>query len=73
MKNDPYEIRRALGRLPLVPQRFWTWLTGVALPEEFHRRRWTPAQHFFVTVCIFVMAAGIGTLCAQTLLSAISI
>ena len=65
---NPLSTRDALARLPEFTQRFWTWLTGIARPQEMSRRRWTPAEHLAVTSGLLIGAAILGTASAQALL-----
>ncbi len=66
-KPDALAIRQALKELRIAPQRFWTWLTGIALPEEMGRQPWTPAQHHALQMGVAMLAAGLGMWSAQTL------
>ena len=60
------DVRIGLCRLPAWTQSFWTWLTAIAMPSET-RWRWKVWHHVTTTIVVFVVAAAVGTNCAQTL------
>lgn len=40
------QLRRILAaRFPRWTQPFWTWITGIAMPDEPPRRHWTNGTH----------------------------
>lgn len=63
----PVETRIALARLPAWTQRYWTWLSGIAMPTEMKRRPWAPWQHVLCTVVALAVAAAVGVYSAQAL------
>ena len=66
-RQNPIAIRQALARLPAWTQRFWTWLSAIAMPDETSRRPWSTTRHIVVTLITLVLAALIALHCAQAL------
>lgn len=66
-RQNPIAIRQALARLPAWTQRFWTWLSGIALPDETSRRPWSTSRHIAVTLITLVLASLTALHCAQAL------
>lgn len=60
MKYDPVTIRRALARLPSWMQKFFTWLTAIALPDEKPLRPWTPESHVAALCLTWILVALLG-------------
>ena len=55
-------------RFPVFTQRFWTWLTGIALPDQVPLFIWRPWVRALALFAQTIVAASIGTLLLNDLI-----
>ncbi|MFG6417218.1 hypothetical protein ACG02S_25315 [Roseateles sp. DC23W] len=68
-KPDPLETRSKLAeRFPRWTQPFWTWLTGIAMPDAKPLHRWTFGTHLGALLFAWLATLALGTWAVAALL-----
>jgi hypothetical protein len=69
-KKSFYNVRLILGRrFPKWTQHFWTWLTGLPLPEQKPLFIWRPWMRALALFAQTILAASLGTLLFNDLIT----